>query len=230
MNLIGLIQHIEGEEKKFRIGNIIYSSTGIISAILTITGFALAVPTAGAALGLTIAGTAMGVASGIAGGTHVAVKAIGLKDIGKKASELLKEDEKQFEELKRSIADINHLIHTVNSRVRDVGSNQIAYGLGQISGSIGRLTFDVVDIALDFARVGGYVIAPIVAITSVIDAINIGYSAKALSKDELSNMAKQLEEPLNQLIDGLDELNKWFKDSVPSDLQYLICLPKRSTH
>lgn len=221
--LEGLIAEIEGQEKKFHIGNIIYSSGGIISAVLTIVGFALAVPTLGVSLGLSIAGISTGVAAGVAGGTHLITKEVIIRNICKKATEFFEEDKKEFENLKEKVSDLNHLIQDVTSRYT-VNSSVVgmAAGIGRVGNSVGRLTFNIIDIVFDFARVGGKVLAPFAGIFAVVDAIIIGYNAKKLSDGELSEKAKQLSEPLSKLKEGLQETTKWFKETVPSDLQHLI--------
>ncbi|XP_062581753.1 apolipoprotein L3-like [Saccostrea cucullata] len=107
-----LRDEIQEEERRRRIGNIAYSSTGVVAGGLTIAGLALIPFTFGASLGLTIAGAAIGAASGIAGISHGIAAHVIIKNKSEEAERLLKEHKNEMESLESLINQTYFVIST----------------------------------------------------------------------------------------------------------------------
>lgn len=224
MSFIGIIDRIQGQNKKFRIGNITYSAAGILSSALVITGIALAPVSLGATFALSAVGAAGGVASGLAGGIHAGTKEYIIHQNIKRSRELLEEDQRLFELLQAGINELNVLVANVQRRLNGVPGALLSGALAasKAAGAIVRITYTALDIAVDFAKVTGRVMAPVAAAFAVVDAIIIGYNAKKLHEDELSGRAREIEEHIIELGDGLLITNSWFRNNVPDDMQSMI--------
>lgn len=211
-----IAEAIEEQEKIHLIGQITYSSVGITSAGLTIGGIIAAPFTMGASLGLTIAGIATGVTSGAAALSHIAVKEGLIRKKSKVARGLLEEDERLYVVMKEKLDELNNLTAGASNIVDDEGiSLGGALVVGRSAGAFGRTACSIVDIAADFAKLGGKVLGPITGVFAVVDAVTIGYNAKKLHKGEFSETAKKLREYVEKLEEGLKETKKLLEDNHP---------------
>nr|XP_004610731.2 unnamed protein product [Sorex araneus] len=91
--------------KDCTISNVVASSTGIVSGILTIVGIGLAPVTAGVSLGLTAAGLGLGAASAVTGVATGIVEHTSMASIEGRANKLTSTEVNREEVLKKIVSD-----------------------------------------------------------------------------------------------------------------------------
>lgn len=130
--------------KNVKITKVVTGSTGITGAILCIAGFALAVPTAGLSMVLTIGGSVLAATSGAAHlGSDIAEHLITKGQLNK-FNELCQADE-------ANVLQLNDYLKKENEKLQDIATGSIVRGTassvtGEIS-SISSLTCSIVRVS-----------------------------------------------------------------------------------
>jgi hypothetical protein len=169
--MIGLIHEIAKEldevHKNVKITKVVTGSTGIAGTILCITGFALAIPTAGLSMFLTIGGGALAAASGTAHlGSDITERLI-TKSRLEKFNELCQADE-------ANVLKLNDFLQKENEKLQnEIGEHTLRQITSSICGEVSSFT----NLTCSIVRITQ-------AATLTIDTIKIiGLASAALSKD-----------------------------------------------
>jgi len=169
--MIGLIHEIAKEldevHKNVKITKVVTGSTGIAGTILCITGFALAIPTAGLSMFLTIGGGALAATSGTVHlGSDITERLI-TKSRLEKFNELCQADE-------ANVLKLNDFLQKENEKLQnEIGEHTLRQITSSICGEVSSFT----NLTCSIVRITQ-------AATLTIDTIKIiGVASAALSKD-----------------------------------------------
>lgn len=198
------------------IGNITYSSVGLVGGGLAIAGIITAPFTFGASLGLTIAGIATSVASGVAGVTHGAVKFGKVKSQINNAKESLEKHRESCKEMMRLIGQLRKDIETIEKNMKN---GMMSHGTDAFRVvKFGTTFVDIVpsaftDVAKGVSKVSTEALSVLAAIGIILDLGSLIWNSVDLSKfnkGQLCNEADKIQKVMDELQAEYDALTKSF--------------------
>ncbi|KAK3084834.1 hypothetical protein FSP39_019936 [Pinctada imbricata] len=108
-----IASEIQRQEHVHRVGNIVYSTTSLVSRCIFIASLALAPVTSGLSLAMGVGGSALGAGSAIANITHETVKDKFISEKLDEATKTLKESNRKWEELEKLLDGVVHRLRNV---------------------------------------------------------------------------------------------------------------------
>ncbi|XP_062617140.1 apolipoprotein L3-like [Saccostrea cucullata] len=206
------------------IGNITYSSVGLIGGGLAIAGIVTAPFTFGTSLALTVAGVATGVTSGVAGVTHGVVKIGIVKKQCNQAKASLEKHDTTCKEMKRLVTllqkDIEKCMRDGNAlKISQVGQGVKQAGSAAILGKgIYKLLDDIFPSAMKnvskgVTKLSTEALSALAAVGIIIDLGSLIWNAVDMSKIEKGQLcaeAEKLQKVIEQMQHEYDVLKECF--------------------
>ncbi|XP_036616295.1 apolipoprotein L3-like [Trichosurus vulpecula] len=208
-----LADKIDKVHKNCTITGVAASSTGAISGLLTIAGFALAPVTAGGSLALCMSGTGLGVAATLTG---IAASVIDISSDSQGKKELDEVEGKIkgiVEPLTILISGIVGAMRSLSKSFHDVIPNARALGLVKSSPGLINKSFTGTVLAMTKkARIRGAMFAGVFVLMDIAavvqDSMHLSKGAKAPTATKLREKAQNLKEKLQELSEIYETLQE----------------------
>ncbi|CAF1461351.1 unnamed protein product [Rotaria sp. Silwood1] len=218
--MIRLIEESANEldevHKNVKITKVVTGSTGIAGTVLCLTGFALAIPTAGLSILLTIGGSALAAASGTAYlGSDIAEHIL-TKSHLKKLDELCQADE-------ANVLKLNDYLKKENEKLQKNSTNEYTLRetassiLGEIT-SLSNLTCSIVRISqaatltVNSVKFIGAASAILGTVTLPVQIIDLAANGHALHKKKTSDTSEKLRQLAQKLSTQAANIKKYVDD------------------